>query len=126
VCVVTFKPPTPPTPQQHLAVSVGVVARSGGLESWGLQDLGLPWPSWALQVPRTGPLGQVVPGPGPHASRQILTSDLSRNSLADLEPSLVQATLGQLVQLFCPGDTSPEPQARWQKDGRPISSDRCV
>ncbi|XP_062947956.1 papilin isoform X2 [Cynocephalus volans] len=47
-----------------------------------------------------------------------------RISLAGLEPSLVQAALGQLVQLFCPDGTSPEPQAGWQKDGQPISSER--
>ncbi|XP_020030715.2 papilin isoform X1 [Castor canadensis] len=71
-------------------------------------------------------LGSRAPGQGRDAGRPVPPSysPSYRNSLADLEPSLVQATLGQLVQLFCPGDTSPEPQARWQKDGRPISSDR--
>ena len=39
---------------------------------------------------------------------------------------MVQAALGQLVQLFCPEDGSPDPHSRWQKDGRPVSSDRWV
>ncbi|KAB1278245.1 Papilin [Camelus dromedarius] len=45
-------------------------------------------------------------------------------TLLGLEPSLVQAALGQLVRLFCPDDTSLDPHAGWQKDGQPISSDR--
>lgn len=56
----------------------------------------------------------------------VLTPPLPRISLAGLEPSLVQAALGQLVQLFCQGGTSLDPHARWQKDGQPISSDRYV
>lgn len=40
------------------------------------------------------------------------------------ESSLVQAALGQVVRLFCPDDTSLD--TRWQKDGRPVSSDRWV
>lgn len=51
---------------------------------------------------------------------------MSRISLTGVEPSLVQAALGQLVQLFCADDTSLDPHTRWQKDGQPISSDRCV
>ena len=51
---------------------------------------------------------------------------LSRVSLAGSEPSLVQAALGQAVRLSCPGDTSRDLHTRWQKDGQPISSDRCV
>lgn len=51
---------------------------------------------------------------------------MSRISLTGVEPSLVQAALGQLVQLFCADDTSLDPHIRWQKDGQPISSDRCV
>ena len=39
---------------------------------------------------------------------------------------MVQAALGQLVRLFCPEDGSPDPYSRWQKDGRPVSSDRWV
>ena len=42
------------------------------------------------------------------------------------EPSVVQAALGQLVRLFCSEDGSPGPHSRWQKDGRPVSSDRWV
>lgn len=49
-----------------------------------------------------------------------------RISLAGLQPFLVQAALGQMVQLFCPGNTSLEPQGGWQKDGHVISSDRYV
>ncbi|XP_021574040.1 papilin [Carlito syrichta] len=47
-----------------------------------------------------------------------------RKSVVGSEPTLVQAALGQRVQLFCPEDTSPEGQAAWQKDGQPVSSDR--
>ena len=54
------------------------------------------------------------------------SSHLSRISLAGVEPSLVQAALGQLVRLSCSDDTAPESQAAWQKDGQPISSDRWV
>lgn len=57
---------------------------------------------------------------------QTCTSHLSRNNLAGSEPALVQAAPGQAVQLFCPGNTAPEFQARWQKEGQPISSHRCV
>lgn len=57
---------------------------------------------------------------------QVLTSHLSRISLAGSEPSLVQVALGHLVRLFCLDDTSLAPHPRWQKDGQPISSDRCV
>lgn len=57
---------------------------------------------------------------------QIHTSHLSRINLADSEPSLVQAAPGQAVQLFCPGNIPPEFQAGWQKEGWPISSNRCV
>lgn len=57
---------------------------------------------------------------------QVLASHLSRISLAGSEPSLVQVALGHLVRLFCPDDTSLDPHTRWQKDGQPISSDRCV
>lgn len=42
------------------------------------------------------------------------------------EPPLVQAALGQAVRLSCPGDTSGALHTRWQKDGQPVSSDRCV
>ncbi|XP_051052278.1 papilin [Phodopus roborovskii] len=51
-------------------------------------------------------------------------SSSSRVSLAGSQPSLVQAAVGQAVQLFCPGNTSPEFQAGWQKDGQTISSNR--
>ncbi|XP_029093996.1 papilin isoform X3 [Monodon monoceros] len=47
-----------------------------------------------------------------------------RITLAGSELSLVQVALGQLVRLFCPDDSSLDPHARWQKDGRPISSAR--
>lgn len=60
------------------------------------------------------------------ARRQTQPSSLSRISLGGSEPSLVQAAAGQAVQLFCPGNTYPQFQAGWQKDGEAISSDRCV
>ncbi|EDL02746.1 papilin, proteoglycan-like sulfated glycoprotein [Mus musculus] len=47
-----------------------------------------------------------------------------RIRLAGSEPSLVQAAPGQAVQLFCPGNIPSEFQAGWQKEGRPISSNR--
>lgn len=55
---------------------------------------------------------------------QVLTSHLSRISLAASEPSLVQAPLGQEVRLFCPDVASMDLHTRWQKDGQPLSSDR--
>ncbi|KAL2789740.1 papilin isoform 3 precursor, partial [Daubentonia madagascariensis] len=71
-------------------------------------------------------LGPRAPGQDGDAGRPPPPSHSSsyRISLASSEPSLVQAALGQLVRLFCPEDTYPEPQAGWQKDGQPISSDR--
>ncbi|KAM9091000.1 papilin isoform 5-T6 [Megaptera novaeangliae] len=57
------------------------------------------------------------PAPPSHSSSYRIT-------LAGSEPSLVQVALGQLVRLFCPDDSSLDPHARWQKDGRPISSAR--
>ncbi|XP_014639866.1 PREDICTED: papilin [Ceratotherium simum simum] len=71
-------------------------------------------------------LGLSAPGLGGDAGRPVQPPHSSsyRISLAGSEPSLVQAALGQLVRLFCPDDTSLDPQAQWQKDGGPISSDR--
>lgn len=46
--------------------------------------------------------------------------------MAGAEPSLVQAALGQAVRLFCPEVASMDLPTRWQKDGQPLSSDRCV
>ncbi|XP_058422857.1 papilin [Diceros bicornis minor] len=71
-------------------------------------------------------LGLSAPGLGGDAGRPVQHPHSSsyRISLAGSEPSLVQAALGQLVRLFCPDDTSLDPQAQWQKDGGPISSDR--
>ncbi|XP_059951868.1 papilin [Mesoplodon densirostris] len=57
------------------------------------------------------------PAPPSHSSSYRIT-------LAGSELSLVQVALGQLVRLFCPDDSSLDPHARWQKDGRPISSAR--
>ncbi|XP_049626236.1 papilin [Suncus etruscus] len=45
---------------------------------------------------------------------------------AGADPSLVQATAGQWVQLYCPDDSPPDPREVWQKDGRPLYSDRHV
>uniref|UniRef100_A0A8C5JYW4 Papilin n=1 Tax=Jaculus jaculus TaxID=51337 RepID=A0A8C5JYW4_JACJA len=100
---------------------------------------GGPW--WREQEPRpaeaahTGafgarPGGQElrpgVPGLGEDAGRPVPPSysNSHRISLAGSEASLVQTAVGQLVQLFCPSDASLEFQAGWQKDGRPISSER--
>ncbi|XP_075387368.1 papilin [Tenrec ecaudatus] len=47
-----------------------------------------------------------------------------RVSLTVSQPSLVQAALGQFVQLFCPEDTPLTAGAGWHKDGQPVSSDR--
>lgn len=58
--------------------------------------------------------------------RLALTSHFSRINLAGSEPSLVQVALGQVVRLFCPEDASMDLHTRWQKDGQPVSSDRCV
>lgn len=57
---------------------------------------------------------------------QVLSAHLSRGSLAGAEPFLVQAPLGRMVRLSCPGVASMDPPTRWQKDGQPLSSDRCV
>nr|XP_045010004.1 papilin [Jaculus jaculus] len=100
---------------------------------------GGPW--WREQEPRpaeaahTGafgarPGGQElrpgVPGLGEDAGRPVPPSysNSHRISLAGSEASLVQTAVGQLVQLFCPSDASLEFQAGWQKDGRPVSSER--
>ncbi|XP_011945280.1 PREDICTED: papilin isoform X4 [Cercocebus atys] len=77
------------------------------------------WP-WGQELePRAPGLGGDAGSPAPpfHSSSY-------RISLAGVEPSLVQAALGQLVRLSCSDDTAPESQAAWQKDGQPISSDR--
>ncbi|XP_008270321.3 papilin [Oryctolagus cuniculus] len=68
--------------------------------------------------------GSRTPGAGGDAGRSARPSLSPSHSLAGSGPFLVQAALGQVVQLFCPGDLSPAPQAVWQKDGRPVSSDR--
>ncbi|XP_076407132.1 papilin isoform X1 [Peromyscus maniculatus bairdii] len=69
--------------------------------------------------PRVSGLGRDgrPPVPPTHSSSH-------RISLGGSEPSLVQAAAGQAVQLFCPGNTYPQFQAGWQKDGEAISSDR--
>ncbi|XP_057586709.1 papilin isoform X2 [Hippopotamus amphibius kiboko] len=71
-------------------------------------------------------LGPRAPGLGGAAGQPAPPSHSVsyRITLAGSEPSLVQAALGQLVRLFCPDDSSLDPHTGWQKDGRPISSDR--
>ncbi|XP_027624907.1 LOW QUALITY PROTEIN: papilin [Tupaia chinensis] len=71
-------------------------------------------------------LGLRAAGLGGDAGRPAPPSLSSsyRIRLGGLEPALVQAALGQSVQLFCPEDTSLGAQAGWQKDGQYISSDR--
>ncbi|XP_004754894.2 papilin isoform X5 [Mustela putorius furo] len=77
--------------------------------------------------PWRGELGPSAPGLGGDAGRPAPPSRSSsyRVSLAGQEPSLVQASPGQLVQLVCQDDdASLEPHGQWQKDGQPVSSDR--
>ncbi|MBV97868.1 Papilin, partial [Eschrichtius robustus] len=76
--------------------------------------------------PQGQELGPSAPGLGGDAGPPAPPSHSSsyRITLAGSEPSLVQVALGQLVRLFCPDDSSLDPHARWQKDGRPISSAR--
>ncbi|KAM9646229.1 papilin isoform 2-T2 [Trichechus inunguis] len=77
-----------------------------------------------------GPWGQErgpsAPGLGGDAGRPAPPSRSSTYSisLAGSEPTLVQAALGHLVQLFCSDDSSLDHHAGWQKDGQPVSSDR--
>ncbi|OWK09764.1 hypothetical protein Celaphus_00006015, partial [Cervus elaphus hippelaphus] len=101
---------------------------SGGLR-WRDQEPGLGVTDHR-QAFGEGPWGQET-GPSPpglsgDAGRPAPPSLGSsyRITLAGSEPSVVQAALGQLVRLFCSEDGSPGPHSRWQKDGRPISSDR--
>ncbi|XP_037688264.1 papilin isoform X3 [Choloepus didactylus] len=70
--------------------------------------------------------GPSAPAVGGDVGRPVPPSHSShyRISFAGPEPSLVQAALGQPVRLFCPDDASPDAPAGWQKDGRPVSSDR--
>ncbi|XP_024853900.1 papilin isoform X3 [Bos taurus] len=101
---------------------------SGGLR-WQDQEPG-PGVTDHRQAFGEGPWGQET-GPSPpglsgDAGRPAPPSRGSsyRITLAGSEPSVVQAAVGQLVRLFCPEDGSPDPHSRWQKDGRPVSSDR--
>ncbi|XP_038401111.1 papilin isoform X3 [Canis lupus familiaris] len=110
------------------AVQAKPLPPSGGLW-WRNQEPGPREESHSQafgERPRGGELGPSAPGLGGDAGGPAAPSHSSsyRISLAGLEPSLVQAALGQLVQLFCQGGTSLDPHARWQKDGQPISSDR--
>uniref|UniRef100_I3M367 Papilin, proteoglycan like sulfated glycoprotein n=1 Tax=Ictidomys tridecemlineatus TaxID=43179 RepID=I3M367_ICTTR len=95
---------------------------SGGLW-WREQELG---PGKATFGDRPGgqELGSRTPGLGGNARQPAPPSHGSSYSLAGSQPFLVQAALGQMVQLLCPSNTSPEPQGGWQKDGHLISSDR--
>ncbi|XP_032200907.1 papilin isoform X2 [Mustela erminea] len=79
------------------------------------------------EQPWRGELGPSAPGLGGDAGRPAPPSRSSsyRVSLAGQEPSLVQASPGQLVQLVCQDDdASLEPHGQWQKDGQPVSSNR--
>ncbi|XP_037357738.1 papilin [Talpa occidentalis] len=72
--------------------------------------------SWEPGASRLGgDAGQPVP-PSHSSSYRI--------SLAGSGPSLVQAALGQEVQLYCPDDTTLDSRATWLKDGQHISSHR--
>ncbi|MBZ3888170.1 Papilin, partial [Sciurus carolinensis] len=97
---------------------------SGGL--WrGEQELGRGEATFGEQAGGQE-LGPRTPGLGGNARQQVPPSHSSsyRISLTGSQPFLVKAALGQMVQLFCPSDTSLEPQAGWQKDGHLLSSDR--
>ncbi|KAM6170913.1 papilin [Erethizon dorsatum] len=101
---------------------------SGGV--WRREQEPVPGEAHPTRAFRERPGGQEVgprtPGLGRDSRWPIPPSPSSsyRISLAGSEPALVQGALGQSMRLFCPGDTSVEPQAGWQKDGQPISSDR--
>ncbi|XP_013362608.1 PREDICTED: papilin isoform X1 [Chinchilla lanigera] len=100
---------------------------------------GGPWPRGQQPVPgeaqptrafgeRPGhqEVGPRTPGLGRDARWPMPPSPSSsyRISVAGSEPTVVQGAPGQSVQLFCPRAASLSPQAGWQKDGQPISSDR--
>ncbi|XP_012579846.1 PREDICTED: papilin [Condylura cristata] len=76
--------------------------------------------AWSRELgPSTSRLGGNAGQHGPPAH-----SSSYRISLAGAGPSLVQAALGQLVQLYCPGDNPLDFRAAWLKDGQPVSSGR--
>ncbi|KAK2496480.1 hypothetical protein MC885_013133 [Smutsia gigantea] len=102
---------------------------SGGFW-WGDQEPG-PGEAHHAQVvgeqPQVQELGPSAPRLGADTRQPAPPSHSSshRARLAGVEPALVQAALGQLARLFCPDGASLGPHARWQKDGQPVSSDRC-
>ncbi|XP_015349106.2 papilin isoform X12 [Marmota marmota marmota] len=116
--------PQEPGPHRTGATAPRLPLPSGGLW-WREQELG---PGEATFGDRPGgqELGSRTPGLGGNARQPAPPSHGSsyRISLAGSQPFLVQAALGQMVQLLCPSNTSPEPQGGWQKDGHLISSDR--
>ncbi|XP_048654894.1 papilin isoform X11 [Marmota marmota marmota] len=118
--------PQEPGPHRTGATAPRLPLPSGGLW-WREQELG---PGEATFGDRPGgqELGSRTPGLGGNARQPAPPSHGSsyRISLAGSQPFLVQAALGQMVQLLCPSNTSPEPQGGWQKDGHLISSDRYV
>ncbi|XP_048654880.1 papilin isoform X2 [Marmota marmota marmota] len=116
--------PQEPGPHRTGATAPRLPLPSGGLW-WREQELG---PGEATFGDRPGgqELGSRTPGLGGNARQPAPPSHGSSYSLAGSQPFLVQAALGQMVQLLCPSNTSPEPQGGWQKDGHLISSDRYV
>ncbi|XP_053111490.1 papilin isoform X2 [Hemicordylus capensis] len=49
---------------------------------------------------------------------------LNRVLLDGSEPSAVEAGMGQSIRLLCKAGSTPFARVEWQKDGRPLSSDR--
>ncbi|XP_023443612.2 papilin isoform X2 [Dasypus novemcinctus] len=85
----------------------------------GLREVPHPQASGERLGPSAPALGGGAGQPAPPSR-----GNYYRVSLAGAGRALVQAAPGQTVQLFCPDDTSADAGAGWQKDGRPLSSDR--
>ncbi|CAK6431941.1 unnamed protein product [Pipistrellus nathusii] len=111
---------------------LGAAGQSAHSSPGGQREAGQHRPGAAHQPPAAGErpwgpeLGSSTPGLGGDAGRPAPPSHSSshRGSQAGVEPSLVQAALGQAVRLSCPDAASTGLPARWQKDGQPLSSDR--
>ncbi|KAM6202649.1 papilin [Rhynchocyon petersi] len=105
--------------------NLGATAQQRPLPSsslWGKDNE--PRPGEAPHGQEQGPSAPGLGGDARQPSRSSSHSPSSNISLAGSEPALVQATLGHVVRLFCPEDTPQDAPVGWQKDGRPVSSDR--
>lgn len=112
------------SPSRPPPIPLGCLLQGQGLGvSQEVGKVGVSHGTLALQMPIGVSLAMLLCR---EAADTLLPVCLSRISLAGSEPSLVQAAPGQAVQLFCPDNIPPEFQAGWQKEGRPISSNRCV